>query len=132
MLVFWFGTHVLGEVVDVHTRFTGLRFVVVDTHHHAARIDKVHAAATARQQRPYRSPSPRCASMPVPTNGLSARKHGTAWRCMFEPINARFASSCSRNGINEAATETICAGAMSMYSILSGPDNMNSFGCEMR
>jgi len=22
----------------------------------------------------------------------------TAWRCMFEPISARFASSCSRTG----------------------------------
>ena len=38
---------------------------------------------------------------------------------MFEPIKARFASSCSRNGISDAATDTICAGATSMYSILS-------------
>ena len=35
-----------------------------------------------------------------------ARSSGTAWRCMFEPISARFASSCSRNGMSEAATET--------------------------
>ena len=34
----------------------------------------------------------------------------TAWRCMFEPINARLASSCSRNGTIDAATETICLG----------------------
>ena len=59
-------------------------------------------------------------SMPVPTSGFSARRQGTAWRCMFEPISARLASSCSRNGISEAATDTICEGATSMYSILSG------------
>ena len=31
---------------------------------------------------------------------------GTAWRCMFEPMSARFASSFSRNGISDAATDT--------------------------
>ena len=49
-------------------------------------------------------------SMPVPTNGASARISGTAWRCMFEPIRARLASSFSRNGMSEAATETSCLG----------------------
>ena len=34
---------------------------------------------------------------------------------MFEPISARFASLCSRNGISAVATETICAGLTSMY-----------------
>ena len=34
---------------------------------------------------------------------------------MFEPINARLASSCSRNGIRPAETPTICFGEMSMY-----------------
>ena len=58
--------------------------------------------------------------MPVPTSGVSVRSVGTAWRCMFEPINARFASSCSRNGISDAATDTICFGETSMYWILSG------------
>ena len=53
-------------------------------------------------------------SMPVPTSGTSARSVGTAWRCMFEPISARLASSCSRNGISEAATDTICFGDTSM------------------
>src|SRR3546814_1754139 len=48
--------------------------------------------------------------MPVPTNGASARTKGTACRCMFEPISARLASSFSRNGISEAATETSCFG----------------------
>jgi hypothetical protein len=55
----------------------------------------------------------RC-SMPVPTSGASARSSGTAWRCMFEPISARLASSFSRNGISEAATETSCLGDTSM------------------
>ena len=45
-------------------------------------------------------------SMPVPTNGAWDWRSGTAWRCMFDPISARFASSCSRKGIREAATET--------------------------
>ena len=65
--------------------------------------------------------------MPVPTSGVSARSVGTAWRCMFEPISARFASSCSRNGISEAATDTICFGDTSMYLILSGGISVNSF-----
>ena len=38
-------------------------------------------------------------SRPVATIGGSATSSGTAWRCMFEPISARLASSCSRNGI---------------------------------
>ncbi len=49
-------------------------------------------------------------SMPVPTSGVSERRVGTAWRCMFEPMSARLASSCSRNGMSEAATDTICFG----------------------
>ncbi len=53
-------------------------------------------------------------SMPVPTYGAWARSSGTAWRCMFEPISARLASSFSRNGISEAATDTSCFGETSM------------------
>ncbi len=53
-------------------------------------------------------------SMPVPTSGASAITSGTAWRCMFEPIRARFASSCSRKGIIAVATETIWRAATSM------------------
>jgi len=52
-------------------------------------------------------------SMPVPTSGASPRINGTAWRCMFEPINARLASSFSRKGIKLAATETSCFGETS-------------------
>ena len=44
------------------------------------------------------------ASMPVPTIGAVFWINGTAWRCMFEPIRVLFASSCSKNGISEAAT----------------------------
>lgn len=39
---------------------------------------------------------------------------------MLAPISARFASSCSRNGTSEAATETIWVGATSMYWMRSG------------
>ena len=53
-------------------------------------------------------------SSPVPTKGAWVIISGTAWRCMFEPISARFASLCSRNGISAVATETICSGATSM------------------
>ena len=45
---------------------------------------------------------------------------------MFEPMRARFASSCSRNGISDAATDTICFGDTSMYSIWSGVAIVNS------
>src|SRR5678815_4364880 len=65
--------------------------------------------------------------MPVPTSGFSGRRQGTAWRCMLEPISARLASSCSRNGMSEAATETICEGATSMYCTSSGDFSSNSF-----
>jgi hypothetical protein len=50
----------------------------------------------------------------------SGRSVGTAWRCMLAPISARFASSCSRNGTSDAATDTICIGATSMYWMRSG------------
>ena len=40
--------------------------------------------------------------MPVLTIGTSGWSSGTAWRCMFDPIRARLASSCSRNGISAA------------------------------
>ena len=56
-------------------------------------------------------------SRPVPTSGVRGFRSGTAWRCMFEPIRARFASSCSRKGISAVATETTCLGLTSMYSI---------------
>ena len=63
--------------------------------------------------------------MPVPTNGASVRTSGTAWRCMFEPISARLASSFSRNGISAAATETSCFGDTSMKSTLSRGTQMD-------
>ena len=53
-------------------------------------------------------------SMPVPTSGASERSSGTDWRCMFEPMSARLASSCSRNGIIAVATDTIWRGETSM------------------
>ncbi len=62
-------------------------------------------------------------SRPVPTIGACVIISGTAWRCMFAPISARFASLCSRNGISAVPTDTICAGATSM--------NWMSFGDAM-
>ena len=53
-------------------------------------------------------------------DGRLRLRRGTAWRCMLEPMRARLASSCSRNGIRAVATETICLGLTSMYSIWSG------------
>ena len=53
-------------------------------------------------------------SIPVPTSGDSERSSGTDWRCMFAPISARLASSCSRNGIIAVATDTIWRGETSM------------------
>ncbi len=53
-------------------------------------------------------------SRPVPMSGGSVMRSGTACRCMFEPMSARFASLCSRNGMSAVATETICAGSTSM------------------
>ena len=70
-------------------------------------------------------------SMPVPTNGASDKMSGTAWRCMFEPINARDASSCSRNGIIAVATETIWRGETSMYWIES-PGTVSGSPCRRR
>ena len=52
-------------------------------------------------------------SMPVATMGASVVIRGTAWRCMFAPIRARFASSFSRKGIIAVAMETIMRGEMS-------------------
>ena len=66
------------------------------------------------------------ASIPVPTKGFSARNNGTAWRCMFAPIKARFASSCSKNGIKPAPTEITCDGDTSIYSISAGAAIINS------
>ena len=60
-------------------------------------------------------------SIPVPTMGDSGSSSGTAWRCMFEPIRARFASSCSRNGISAVATRHDLLGADVHVLDLIGP-----------
>ena len=65
------------------------------------------------------------ASIPVPTTGACGLSSGTAWRCMFDPIRARLASSCSRNGISAVDTETICIGDTSMYWTLAGFSRAN-------
>ena len=52
-------------------------------------------------------------SNPVPIYGASVLNNGTACLCMFDPISALLASSCSRNGINPADTDTTCLGDIS-------------------
>ncbi len=64
--------------------------------------------------------------MPVPTNGASVFSSGTAWRCMFEPISARLASSCSRNGIRPVATDQIWFGDTSIRSTSFGAASTSS------
>ena len=51
-------------------------------------------------------------SIQIPYGGR-ALKSGTACFCMLAPIRARFASSCSRNGMSAAAIETSCLGETS-------------------
>jgi hypothetical protein len=82
-------------------------------HDDAHGVDLVDDAGAARGDRGA-GVAATISSMPVPTKGASACRSGTAWRCMFEPMSARFASSFSRNGISEAATETSCFGDTSM------------------
>ena len=70
----------------------------IDTQRHAARINvHNHAATFGSHTHPWVTGN--VTFHAIPTNGLSERKVGTAWRCMFEPIKARLASSCSKNGI---------------------------------
>ena len=112
MQVFWF-ERVLGQVVDVDARLAGRGLGVVHPHHDARGVDRVDHAAAARDDRHARVDRHRPLHAGA-DQGSPARSVGTAWRCMFEPISARLASSCSRNGISEAATDTICFGETSM------------------
>ena len=64
--------------------------------------------------------------MPVPISGGSGFSSGTAWRCMFEPISARLASSCSRNGISAVATDQIWVGETSIRSTCFGATETTS------
>ena len=59
-------------------------------------------------------------SKPVPTIGASVLSNGTACLIIFEPINALFASSCSKNGIKDAAIDAIWLGATSINVTLLG------------
>ena len=110
----------LGEVVDVGAHLLGRR--------RRPRRGRGRRRAGCRRSRRCRRGAPTTTapesravmySMPVPTNGARARSSGTAWRCMFDPISARFASSCSRNGMSDAATETSCLGDTSMNCTVS-------------
>ena len=100
-------TLILDQVVDVYTDFTGCASasltrttmrVAVDISNHTPRW----------QSRPCRVDR-RYALDAGNDKSFSGRSTGTAWRCMLAPMSARFASSCSKKGTKEAATETICA-----------------------
>ena len=65
-------------------------------------------------------------SIPVPIKGDSGLIKGTACLCILEPIKALLASSCSKNGINPAATDVIWFGAISIRSISSFFTTKNS------
>jgi hypothetical protein len=105
------GAHELAQAVDVDA--LGRAILAGRPHHDARAVDLVdHAGRRATMVAPESRAT--AASMPVPTSGASARISGTAWRCMFEPISARLASSFSRNGISAAATETSCFGDTSI------------------
>ena len=54
-------------------------------------------------------------SIPVAIIGASVVINGTAWRCIFDPINDLLASSFSKNGIMAAAIDTNCFGDTSIY-----------------
>ena len=64
--------------------------------------------------------------MPVMTIARSVRRSGTACFCMFEPIRARLASLCSRNGMRLAETPTIWFGATLAYSMVFGSASRKS------
>ncbi|MDR3150436.1 MAG: hypothetical protein LBU14_02190 [Candidatus Peribacteria bacterium] len=62
----------------------------------------------------YHEPSPTILSIQVQTIGASGLTRGTACLIIFEPISALVASSCSKNGISEVSTDTICFGETSI------------------
>ncbi len=108
-------TRVLDEVVDIDTDLAGDGLA---RHSLAPRCGWHRCNRPPRRAAPaprYPSPPPPCARYRFRPALSPGRRQGTAWRCMFAPINARLASSCSRNGISDAATDTIWPGATSMY-----------------
>ena len=56
--------------------------------------------------------------MPVPTSA-SDFTSGTAWRCMFEPMSARLASSCSRNGMSGRRRHHLARGDVHVVDVLA-------------
>jgi hypothetical protein len=82
--------------------------------HDALGVDEGDRAVASRAGRPCRCSSATDLLLHAGGHdGGSTLSSGTACRCMFEPISARLASSCSRNGISAADTPTICLGEMS-------------------
>jgi hypothetical protein len=56
-------------------------------------------------------------SIPVPIIGAFGLTKGTACLIIFDPISALVASLCSKNGIREVSTDTICFGEISIWVI---------------
>ena len=123
--MFWLERWYFIRVVDVDADLPATGLVVVDADDDAVGVDVVHHAAGGAATHGAPSPSRRRAPRRCPP-GPSRAQVGTAWRCMLAPISARFASSCSRKGTSEAATETICVGATSMYWMRSGEVRIDS------
>ena len=116
---------VLDQVVDVDADLARHRLLVVDADDDAVGVDVVDDAAALGGDDGARVLGGDALDAGADER-LSGRRVGTAWRCMFAPMSARFASSCSRNGTSEAATETICVGATSMYWIRSAEVSTDS------
>jgi hypothetical protein len=93
-----------GQIVDGH------RLVVLVTGHRMLQNDAgcvdVHDFAVALGNDGDAGILGHDALDPGAHEGASLVIRGTAWRCMFEPIRARLASSFSRKGIREADTLT--------------------------
>ena len=90
----------LGQVVDV--RHLGAFALGADDDARRRRRSR----RCRRGARPCRRRSRARGGSPCPCRraARSSESSGTAWRCMFAPMSARFASSCSRKGTSAAAT----------------------------
>ena len=108
----------LRQAVDVDARL-GRVGLLGGAHHDPGAVDLLDHARRGGRPRSRRNrgpPRPPCRCRPAARRPVTS---GTAWRCMFEPISARLASSFSRNGIRAAATDTTCLGDTSMKSTVS-------------
>ena len=105
----------LGELIDVRAdlaRELGGVVLAFDTDDDALGVDRIDDAVALGQD-DGAGVAGGDAFHAGADEGASETSRGTDWRCMLAPISARLASSCSRNGTSEAATETSCLGETS-------------------